>query len=118
MSDFSVGEQVYIFHYNSPIMQKAIVEKITPTGFIKAGGALYRPDDHFERGGHRKILKINEETIAQNRQNAEKNFKSNVLYRLETFIRKYDNRQGLTYEQACQLNEILNLGAEFREEDI
>lgn len=118
MNDFHVGEQVYIFCYTSSIMQKGIVEKITSSGFIKVDGVLYRPNDNYERGGNRIIFKINEETTAKNRECVEKAFINSVICKIDTLLRRYDTRKAVTYEQARQLNECLNLGVEFREEDI
>ena len=81
----------------------AKVEKITPTGFIRVEGALYKPKDGMSRSGGSELLNpTDENTIKLLKEHTEKTFVRQTMYK----IRNTSN-ENITYEQAVEIRKIM-----------
>ena len=81
----------------------AKVEKITPTGFIRVEGILYKPNDGNSRSGNSNLLDPNDEnTIKLLKEYTEKTFVKQTMYK----IRNTSN-ENITYEQAIAIRKIM-----------
>lgn len=100
LSNIKVGNKVFVYdRYNGKALR--VVESITPKGFIKVGGRLYRKDG-FERGSagwaFSSITIATEEEILAFRVKA---------YQLK--VKKQLNElEDITYEQAIEIAKIMN----------
>lgn len=83
--------------------RKEKVEKVTPTGFIKVDGVLYKPQDGMSRSGYSQLHDPNDEST------------KNILkkYEEKTFVRgtmnkiRNTNYNDVTYEQAVAIRKIM-----------
>lgn len=92
---------IYTSHFGGD--KVAVVEKITPKGFIKVNGTLFT-EDGIERGSsvwnRSFIRKANPEDIYKIEHD---NYRKRILNNLHSL-------QDITYEQAIEINKILNGG--------
>lgn len=100
-----VGDKVELIYGNGNVSKVAIVEGVTPKGFIKVSGMTFNSNG-WERGGDSwykcYIQEITDERIEELKH--------------EIFVRKIINKcrkiNKLTYEQAVKINEVLNDGGD------
>lgn len=81
------------------------VEKVTPTGFIRVKGILYKPQDGTSRGGGSDLLDPNDEsTIKLLKKYEENKFISETMWKIRNA-----NYNDVTYEQAVAIRKIMGL---------
>lgn len=81
----------------------AKVEKITPTGFIRVEGALYKPKDGMSRSGGSELLNpTDEKTIKLLKEYTEKTFVKQTMYKIRNTC-----NENITYEQAVEIRKIM-----------
>lgn len=81
----------------------AKVEKITPTGFIRVKGILYRPNDGYSRSVNSYLLDPNDETTIQLlKKYKEDKFVSETMNKIRN-----TNYNDVTYEQAVAIRKIM-----------
>lgn len=106
IKDLKVGDEVYFEYWGGwrDYWSKSIVERITPTGLIRVNGTYFRQDG-YSRGGSARIYPLDDETArgAYEAQQKEK-FVRSMVARI--------NGDGMTYEQAVKIKEILDEGEE------
>lgn len=98
------GDDVIVRYYSWSYDRFEIekVEKITPSGFIKVAGALYRSDDGRSRGNSGScLLDINDN---DNKERFKK-YKQDAY--AKCVLRKLRDTKCITYEQAIKINEIM-----------
>lgn len=81
----------------------AKVEKITPTGFIRVEGVLYKPQDGNSRSGNSGLLDPNDETTIK----ILKKYKENNFVRETMDKIRETNYNDVTYEQAVAIRKIM-----------
>lgn len=101
IKDLKVGDEVYFEYWGGwrEYWRKSVVERITPTGLIRASGNLFRKDGYL-RGGGAKIYTSNDE-FAKNEYDKQQKQKF-----VNSMVAKI-NKDGMTYEQAVKIKEIL-----------
>lgn len=79
------------------------VEKITPTGFIRVDGVLFRPDDGHSRNGGARILNPDDEKS----MNEFKSFQKECF--VNSMMKKIRNTNinDVTYDQAVEIAKIM-----------
>lgn len=110
LKQLKAGDEVIIraWNFGGSTYKKANVEKITPTGFIRVCGILYKPQDGNSRSGNSDLLDPNDEkTIKIVNDWKKKRFVSEVMYK----IRNTDYSK-VTYEQALEICKIMGWGTE------
>lgn len=109
LKNLKVGDKVIVstWSWSSTSYREAIVEKITPKGFIKVEGRLYYPNTGEERRGDSfcssstKILDPNdEETQRLVTERKIEIYINNTIYKLH-------NIKDLTFEQAVKFRKVL-----------
>lgn len=81
----------------------AKVEKITPTGFIRVKGILYKPQDGNSRSGNSKLLDQNDETTIKILKKYKDNkFVSEMMNKIRN-----TNYNNVSYEQAVEIRKIM-----------
>lgn len=105
LKQLKAGDDVVIGTWNwvSSGYTNAKVEKITPTGFIRVEGALYKPKDGMSRSGGSKLLNpTDENTIKLLKEYTEKTFVKQTMYKIRN-----TNYNDVTYEQAVEIRKIM-----------
>lgn len=101
LRNLKTGDKV-IYHsnpWNRNTVIIAAVEKITPKGFIKVRGSLFNPQNGYVRGdSHCWIEEATGERIMEIEQ------KRMIMY----VLNRVWNLKDITYEQAVELNNLLN----------
>ena len=107
--NLKAGDKVFVRSYGSCRLD--FVEKVTPKGFIKVSGTLFKKDG-FERGSsvwyHTSIEPATEEMIAE--YNKEKFISATIKQMHETLE--------ISYGQALKIRKILNKQEETNNESI
>jgi hypothetical protein len=100
LRELKTGDVVAIYEWNmfNPFYKITNIEKITPTGFIKANGRLFSPESGKERGGYYCELKQATPELLQELR------ESNVIAECMKTMR---NTRTVTYQQAVAIMEIL-----------
>lgn len=99
------GDDVVIrtWNWGGSSYTNAKVEKITPTGFIRVKGILYKPQDGHSRSGNSCLLDPNEETtIKILKKYKENKFVSETMNKIRN-----TNYNDVTYEQAVEIRKIM-----------
>lgn len=104
MPEFKVGQKVFVYRYHlgkKQIISLEQVTKITPTGLVKVNNCLFYPNGK-ERTSYpyRYIEVATDEAIEVFKKMC---FRNRVKYLL-------NDLNNITYEQAVEINKILNLG--------
>lgn len=94
-----VGDNV-IFTNSMGIDSVAIVEKITPKGFIKVNGFLFTEDGSERSGDVWGRCCIRQATTELIQQVEQMNFRQYILKKLHSL-------KNITYEQSVEVNKIL-----------
>lgn len=105
LKQLKAGDDVVIraWSWGGSSYTNAKVEKITPTGFIRVKGILYKPNDGNSRSGNSGLLDPNDEnTIKLLKEHTEKTFAKQTMYK----IRNTSN-ENITYEQAVEIRKIM-----------
>lgn len=105
LKQLKAGDDVVIrtWNWGGSGYTNAKVEKITPTGFIRVKGILYKPNDGNSRSGNSGLLDPNDETtIKLLKEHTEKTFVKQTMYK----IRNTSN-ENITYEQAVEIRKIM-----------
>lgn len=103
--DLKAGDKVFI-HYSGG-KTFAVVEKVTPKGFVKVNGTLYDSQGIQRGGGTYYKLSIKPATDESIQAYERECF-------VRTVIRKIHEGSKITYEQAVAIDAILNRGEEGR----
>ena len=101
-NEFKVGQKVFVISRYSKRLSK--VEKITPSGLIKVDGVLYYPDGRERTSG---ICYANNIEVAT--EDAIYQFKKQIFIN-SVYNKIVHMENDLTYEQAIEINKILDLG--------
>lgn len=105
IKNLKVGDKVFVREYSWAYSSwsKAKVEKITPKGFIRVKGVLYKPEDGFSRGEGSRICDYNDETNKkQFRKFQEENFTKRIISEFRTI-----SYRDITYVQAMEIAKIM-----------
>lgn len=110
LKQLKTGDEVIIreWHCSGSTYKKANVEKITPTGFIRVCGILYKPQDGNSRSGNGDLLDSNDK---QTVKSLDKYMKGKFVLATMQRIRSTDYKK-VTYEQAVQICKIMGWGTE------
>ena len=101
IKDLKLGDEAYFEYWGGwrDYWRKSIVERITPSGLIRVNGDYFRQDG-YSRGRSARIYPIDNETARDAYETQQK----------EEFVRSVAakiNEDGMTYEQALKIKEIL-----------
>lgn len=101
IKDLKTGDEIYIKYFGAwrGYWRKSVVERITPTGLIRANGDLFRQDGYL-RGGGARIYPSDDE-FAKNEYDKQRKQRF-----VNSLVEKI-NKDGMTYEQAVKIKEIL-----------
>lgn len=105
LNQLKAGDDVVIrtWSWGGSSYTNAKVEKITPTGFIRVKGILYKPQDGNSRSGNSDLLDPNDESTKSILK------KYNQTRFVIKTLNKIRNTSGndVTYEQAVAIREIM-----------
>lgn len=101
IKDLKVGDEVYFEYWGGwkDYWSKSIVERITPSGLIRVNGNYFRQDG-YSRGGSARIYTSDDE-FAKNEYDKQRKQRF-----VNSLVEKI-NKDGMTYEQAVKIKEIL-----------
>lgn len=105
LKQLKAGDDVVIrtWNWGGSDYTNAKVEKITPTGFIRVKGILYKPQDGISRSGNSNLLDPNDETtIKLLKKYKENKFVIETMYKIRN-----TNYNDVTYEQAVEIRKIM-----------
>lgn len=94
-----VGDKV-IIHGLRGRKSIAVVEKITPKGFIRVSGVLYNTNGFIRGSDIWNIQYITKATVEEVYEVEHNNYRKRILNKLQSL-------QDITYEQAVEINKIL-----------
>ena len=102
--EFAQGMTVLVRHGGRSTDSEtlAVVEKVTPKGFIRVQGVLYNPNGHSRGNGSWAWSTIRPATQQDIQRIQQANYTRRVLNAMH-------DCKGLTYEQACAIAQILGL---------
>lgn len=105
LKQLKVGDDVVIrtWNWGGSGYTNAKVEKITPTGFIRVKGILYKPQNGNSRSGNSGLLDPNDETTIK----ILKKYKENNFVRETMDKIRNTNYNDVTYEQAVEIRKIM-----------
>lgn len=106
IKELKAGDLVFVSNRHGTTLCQ--VEKITPRGFVKAGGMYFRPDDGVERGTDLWCVT----SIHQATDESVERYQRNALISSTLKIVQGLNRNDITYEQAVEIRKILHIGGE------
>ena len=105
LKQLKTGDDVVIrtWNWGGSSYTNAKVEKITPTGFIRVNGILYKPHDGNSRSGDSGLLDPNDETtIKISKKYKENKFVSETMKKIRN-----THYNDVTYEQAVEIRKIM-----------
>lgn len=105
LKQLKAGDDVVIraWDWGGSSYTNAKVEKITPTGFIRVKGILYKPQDGNSRSGNSNLLDPNDETTIK----ILKKYKESKFVRETMYKIRNTNYNDVTYEQAVEIRKIM-----------
>lgn len=105
LKQLKAGDDVVIrtWNWGGSSYTNAKVEKITPTGFIRVEGILYKLQDGNSRSANSGLLDPNDETTIK----LLKKYKENKFVRETVNKIRSTNYNDVTYEQAVAIRKIM-----------